>query len=77
MTVNPGFGTGVDGSTQLPPLSQDTLARLARAYMATYRGPHGDAPGADSAVTAPIDRSAARGSHSTPRSRCRQLAGPA
>src|SRR5829696_8041375 len=59
MTVNPGFGTGVDGSTDSPPLSQDTLARLARAYMATYRGPHGDAPGADSTVTAPIDRSAA------------------
>src|SRR5215208_6843066 len=59
MTVNPGFGTGVDGSTDSPRLSQDTLARLARAYMATYRGPHGDAPGADSTVTAPIDRSAA------------------
>ena len=26
--------------------------------MATYRGPHGDAPGADSAVTAPVDRTA-------------------
>ncbi len=51
MTVNPGTGTGVGGSTESPPLSQDTIARLARAYMATYRGPHGDAPGADSAVT--------------------------
>ena len=56
MTVNPGTGTGVGGSTDSPPLSQDTIARLARAYMATYRGPHGDAPGADSAVTAPLDR---------------------
>ena len=37
MTVNPGSGTGVDGSTDSPPLSQDTIARLARAYMATYR----------------------------------------
>jgi len=26
--------------------------------MATYRGPHGDAPGADSAVTGPVDRTA-------------------
>jgi glutamate dehydrogenase len=58
MTVNPGSGTGVDGSTDSPPLSHDTIARLARAYMATYRGPHGDAPGADSAVTAPVDRTA-------------------
>src|SRR5882724_6507327 len=60
MEVNPGTGTGVDGSTDSPPLSKDTIARLARAYMATYRGPHGDAPGADSAVTAPVDRTALR-----------------
>jgi glutamate dehydrogenase len=59
MTVNPGTGAGVGGSTA-PPLSQDTIGRLARAYMATYRGPHGDAPGADSAVTAPVDRSAVK-----------------
>ena len=59
MTVNPGTGTGVGGSTDSPPLSQDTIARIARAYMATYRGPHGDAPGADSAVTAPIQRTVA------------------
>src|SRR5258708_26825681 len=58
MTVNPGSGSGVDGSTDSPPLSQGTISRLARAYMATYRGPHGDAPGADSAVTAPVDRTA-------------------
>ncbi|HVQ52461.1 MAG TPA: NAD-glutamate dehydrogenase [Mycobacterium sp.] len=58
MEVNPGTGTGVDGSTASPPLSRDKIARLARAYMATYRGPHGDAPGADSAVTAPVDRTA-------------------
>jgi glutamate dehydrogenase len=58
MTVNPGTGTGVDGSTDSPPLSQDTIATLARAYIATYHGPHGDAPGADSAVTAPLARTA-------------------
>src|SRR3954471_14788643 len=56
MTVNPRAGTGVGGSTGSPPLSQDTIARLARAYMATYRGPHGDAPGADAAVTGPVQR---------------------
>ena len=58
MTVNPGTGAGVDGSADSPPLSQNTIARLARAYMATYRGPHGDAPGADAAVTGPVDRAA-------------------
>jgi glutamate dehydrogenase len=58
MEVNAGTGRGVDGSTDSPPLSRDTVARLSRAYMATYRGPHGDAPGADSAVTAPVDRTA-------------------
>jgi glutamate dehydrogenase len=58
MTVNPGTGTGVDGSTESPSLSQDTIDRLAKAYMATYRGPHGDAPGADSAITAPLDQTA-------------------
>jgi glutamate dehydrogenase len=60
MMVNPGFGTGVDGSTDSPPLSQDAIVKLLRAYMATYRGPHGDAPGADAAITAPVDRSAMR-----------------
>ena len=59
MTVNPGTGTGVGGSTDSPPLSQAAIARLARAYMSTYRGPHGDAPGADSAVTAPLQRTVA------------------
>src|SRR5690349_17908890 len=54
MTVNPGTHAGIGGSTESPPLSQDTIARLARAYMATYRGPHGDAPGADATVTAPV-----------------------
>jgi glutamate dehydrogenase len=58
MTVNRGTGRGVGGRTDSTPLTQDTTARLARAYMATYRGPHGDAPGADAAVTAPVDRAA-------------------
>jgi glutamate dehydrogenase len=58
MTVNPRTGAGVDGSADSPPLSQDTIARLARAYMATYHGPHGDAPGADSTITGPVNRNA-------------------
>src|SRR6476619_3946540 len=56
MMVDPGTGTGVGGTTESPPPSKDTVARLARAYMATYHGPHGDAPGADAAITAPVDR---------------------
>ena len=58
MTVNPRTGAGVDGSADSPPVSQDTIARLARAYMATYHGPHGDAPGADSTITGPVNRTA-------------------
>jgi glutamate dehydrogenase len=59
MSVNPGAGTGVERQTGPQTLSQDATARLARAYLATYRGPHGDAPGADAAVTGPVDRTAA------------------
>jgi glutamate dehydrogenase len=66
MSVNPGAvggqrrqdaGTGRDGTEEV---AADSMQRLARAYLATYRGPHGDAPGADSAVTVtgPIDRTA-------------------
>ncbi len=44
-------GNGAHGG-----LSSDVFQRLARAYMATYRGPHGDAPGADAAVTGPVQR---------------------
>src|SRR4051812_30631382 len=58
MAVNPGTGSGVDGSSESPRLSQESIARLAREYMATYRGPHVDAPGADSAVTGPVDTTA-------------------
>jgi glutamate dehydrogenase len=60
MTVIPGSGQGYDGSadTTALNLNQDHAAGLARAYLATYQGPHGDAPAADSAVTAPVDPSA-------------------
>jgi glutamate dehydrogenase len=60
MAVFPGSGQGYDGSAETSALSlnQDATAGLARAYLATYQGPHGDAPAADSAVTAPVDQSA-------------------
>ena len=58
MSVNPGAVGRRDGAVEhaVPP---ESMHRLARAYLATYRGPHGDAPGADSAVTAPIGQTAA------------------
>src|SRR3954468_22200039 len=59
MSVNPRTGTDVGGHAASQMLSQDAIARLARAYLATYRGPHADAPGADAAVTGPVDRTAA------------------
>jgi glutamate dehydrogenase len=60
MTAIPGSGQNYDRpSDTTAVLSQDTNAGLARAYLQTYQGPHGDAPAADSAVTAPVDQSIA------------------
>src|SRR5690348_6894753 len=56
MTVNPGAGA-IEGNTELM-VAPATLEKLARAYIATYHGPHGDAPVAE-AVTGPVDMSAA------------------
>ena len=56
MTVNPRAGTA-EGPTE-PTIAPATLDKLARAYIATYHGPHGDAAPTD-AVTAPVDMSAA------------------
>ena len=55
MTVNPGAGA-TDGPTELT-VAPATLDKLARAYIATYHGPHGDAPTVDT-VTGPVDMSA-------------------
>ncbi|MBS1696031.1 MAG: NAD-glutamate dehydrogenase [Actinobacteria bacterium] len=56
MTVYPeAVGDGRRGPGSLPP---DALHGLARAYLETYHGPRGDAPGADAAVTGPLDRTA-------------------
>jgi glutamate dehydrogenase len=58
MTVNPS-GEDFDGSASTTVLRKDANAKLARAYLQTYQGPHGDAPSADSAITAPVDQSVA------------------
>ncbi|WP_413467701.1 NAD-glutamate dehydrogenase [Mycobacterium sp. RTGN3] len=59
MTVIPGNGQGFDRTAETTVLntSQDVTTGMARAYLLTYQGPHGDAPAADSAVTAPVDQS--------------------
>lgn len=62
MAVNPGdIGrpTGADpGVRRSPGLDEQTVARLGRAYLETYRGPHADAPSADAAVTMPVTATA-------------------
>ncbi len=67
MSVNPGaVGRPADpaAGAAAPQLSPDQIARLAHAYLDTYRGPH-DAPATDSSVTLPVDMST------------RQMIGPA
>ena len=56
MTVNPGAGA-IDGPTELM-VAPAALDKLARAYIATYHGPHGDAPVSDAVTTGPVDMSA-------------------
>ena len=56
MTINPGAGA-IEGATERAVLPA-SLDKLARAYIATYHGPHGDAPISD-AATGPVDMGAA------------------
>ena len=46
MTVNPGAGA-IEGRTDPTMVASPTLDKLGRAYIATYHGPHGDAPVAE------------------------------
>jgi glutamate dehydrogenase len=59
MTLSSEGGHGFDGLAESTVLKtgQDVNTGMARAYLVTYHGPQGDAPAADSAVTAPIDQS--------------------
>jgi glutamate dehydrogenase len=54
MSMNPGGAIGEPGESAAPPA--EAFHAIARAYLATYRGPHGDAPGAEVTVTGPIDQ---------------------
>ena len=69
MAVNPGPGAiggrerrgpgmAPDGQTERMMVAPATLDKLGRAYIATYHGPHGDAPAVDT-MTGPMDMSAA------------------
>ncbi|WP_408633352.1 NAD-glutamate dehydrogenase [Mycolicibacterium arenosum] len=70
MTVTPGGGQRFDETAAYPmgdQTAETTVMKrptgvttgVARAYLATYQGPHGDAPAADASVTAPIDAAGA------------------
>ena len=55
MSLNPGaIGGQVDDDA-----TSQVVERLAPAYLETYRGPHGGAPGSEAAVTGPMSRPAA------------------
>ena len=53
MSLNPGAISGAVGG---PAVTAEVIDRLEHAYLATYRGPHGGAPGAEAAVTGPMRR---------------------
>ncbi|MDT5316850.1 MAG: glutamate dehydrogenase [Mycobacterium sp.] len=59
-TVNPGFAGQQRGdeSAETTVIDTSLTSGLAKAYLATHQGPHGDAPAADTAVTMPLDLSA-------------------
>ncbi|WP_326546036.1 NAD-glutamate dehydrogenase [Mycolicibacterium sp. ND9-15] len=62
MSMNPeavgrSAGAGAERN-ESPGLDDQTVARLARAYLETYRGPHADAPAADATVTMPVTATA-------------------
>ena len=52
MSLNPGAINSSAGAS----VSAEVIDRLTPAYLATYRGPHGGAPGTEAAVTGPLRR---------------------
>lgn len=48
-------GTSADDSTNSAAPAPDTVEAMARAYRATYRGPHDDMPGAQDALATPAE----------------------
>ena len=58
MTVNPGI-TSFDGSAEWEKVVK-TREALTRSYIASYRGPQGDAPHIDRGLTGPVQLRALR-----------------
>ena len=56
-TVNPGSPgrQPSDGSAETVVINKGLTGGLARAYLATHQGPHGDAPAADTGMTMPVN----------------------
>ncbi|HYJ54818.1 MAG TPA: NAD-glutamate dehydrogenase, partial [Mycobacterium sp.] len=54
MSLNPGAISSTGGAV----VSSEVIDRLVPAYLETYRGPQGGAPGAEAAVTGPVQRQA-------------------
>jgi glutamate dehydrogenase len=52
MSLNSGAIGGETAHDDVP----EIVARLLPAYLSTYRGPHGGAPGAEAAVTGPVSQ---------------------
>ncbi|UXA11833.1 NAD-glutamate dehydrogenase [Mycobacterium sp. SMC-8] len=55
MSLNPGAINSSAGQGD-PVVPAEVIDRLLPCYLATYRGPHGGAPGAEGAVTGPLRR---------------------
>ncbi|MBJ7338855.1 NAD-glutamate dehydrogenase [Mycolicibacterium sp.] len=56
-TVNPGSPgrQRSDDETETAAIDTGLTSGLAKAYLATHQGPHGDSPAADTALTVPLD----------------------
>ncbi|MGB7508353.1 MAG: hypothetical protein WA965_23320, partial [Mycobacterium sp.] len=62
MSLNPGAISGTVGAS----VPSEVIERLVPAYLETYRGPQGGAPGPEAAVTGPMPRAATDSKLATP-----------
>ncbi len=62
MSLNPGAISGTVGAS----VPSEVIERLVPAYLETYRGPQGGAPGPEASVTGPMPRAATDSKLATP-----------